>query len=144
MVNVTSEDVPPRVLDLLKMFLAANTRGEQAVLILETRNRTLTTKYRCVEPMSGAPACASTSISNKEVNNARARRSKIRLEKFMERKIAEKDIVSGVQLGSPADQDVGVTSNNQNQLIVSLELAEDRPVETRLNSPIPQVDGGDM
>ena len=56
MVNVTSEDVPPRVLDLLKMFLAANTRGEQAVLILETRNRTLTTKYSSVEKLAGSPA----------------------------------------------------------------------------------------
>ena len=144
MVDESSGTVPPGILEMLKIFLAASSRGDQAVLILETRNRTLTTKYRCVEPMSGAPACPSTSISNKEVNNARARRSKLRLEKFMKRKIAEKDIVSGVQLGSPADQDVGVSSNNQNQLIVSLEMAEDRPVETRLNNPIPQADGGDM
>ena len=130
----------------LKIFLAASSRGDQAVLILETKNRTLTTKYRCVESMTGAPACDSPSIStaNKKVNKARARRSKLRLEQFMKRKMVEKEIVSEEQVGSPAAQVVGVTSSEQNQIIVSLEQAEDRLVETRLSSPIPQVDGGDM
>ena len=31
------EDVPPRMLDLLRMFLAASSRGEHTVLVLESR-----------------------------------------------------------------------------------------------------------
>ena len=133
MVDESSENVPPGILEMLKIFLAASSRGEQSVLILETKDRTLTTKYRRVEVMTGTPACASTSISaaNKKVNKARARRSKLRLEQFMNKKMLEKNIVSGEQVGFPAAQNVGVASN---QLIVSINQTETRPVETRLNS----------
>ena len=42
MVDVKSlDDVPTRVLDLLKIFLAASSRGERAVLVLETRSKSL-------------------------------------------------------------------------------------------------------
>ena len=92
MVDQSSGNVPPGILEMLKIFLAASSRGEQSVLILETKDRTLTTKYRSVEVMTGTPACASTSISaaNKKVNKARARRSKLRLEQFMNKKMLEK------------------------------------------------------
>ena len=136
MVDESSGNVPPGILEMLKIFLAASSRGEQSVLILETKDRTLTTKYRRMEVMTGTPACASTSIiaANKKVN--KARRSKLRLEQFMNKKMLEKNIVSGEQVGFPAAQNVGVASN---QLIVSINQTETRPVETRLNSPIPQV-----
>ena len=58
----------------------------------------------------------------------------------MKKKMVEKNIVSGEQVGFPAAQNVGVASN---QLIVSINQTETRPVETRLNSPIPHVDEGD-
>jgi hypothetical protein len=87
MVDKSSEDVPPRVMEMLRMFLAASCRGEQAVLVLETRNKTLTTKYRCVETMAGVPSKAQTSTVpiKKKVTPARARRSKLRLEKFQKK-----------------------------------------------------------
>ena len=50
MVDVKSlDDVPTRVLDLLKIFLAASSRGERAVLVLDTRSKALTTKYRSLD-----------------------------------------------------------------------------------------------
>ena len=61
------QDVPHRVLDMLRMFLAASTRGEQAVLILETKNKQLITKYRSVEKkVAGASATAKTPASNND------------------------------------------------------------------------------
>jgi hypothetical protein len=54
MVDQYSETLPPRVMDLLKMFLAVSSRGEQAVLVLETRHKTLTTKFKSVEKVTGS------------------------------------------------------------------------------------------
>ena len=51
----TIEDVAPRFMNWLKMFLAASTRGQQAVFVLKIRNRILTTKSRSVELLAGAP-----------------------------------------------------------------------------------------
>ena len=62
MVDMNSEqDVPPRMLDLLRMFLAASSRGEHTVLVLESRRSTITTKYICVEKLTGVPASTSPS-----------------------------------------------------------------------------------
>ena len=47
-------DVPQRVLDLIKMFLAASKRGDKTVLILESRKQQIITKYRSVEKVVGA------------------------------------------------------------------------------------------
>ena len=47
---------PSQVTDLLKIFLAAKSCGRDAVLVLETRNGTLSTKYRSWEKEAGAPA----------------------------------------------------------------------------------------
>ena len=62
------EDVPPRMLDLLRMFLAASSRGEHTVLALESRKGTIKTKYRCVENLAGIPASPSitTNIPKKK------------------------------------------------------------------------------
>ena len=78
MADESAQDLPHRVLDVLRTFLAASSRGEQAVLVLETRNCTLTTKYRNVETVAGAPASPTT--NRKKVNPARARRSRLRLQ----------------------------------------------------------------
>ena len=69
---------------MVRMFLAASTRGDHVVLILESRNKQMITKYRSVEKVAETPAPANTQNSNtnrRRVNPARARRSKFRLEK---------------------------------------------------------------
>ena len=38
------QDVPLRVMEMLRIFLAASSRGEEAALVLEARNGKLTTK----------------------------------------------------------------------------------------------------
>ena len=50
MIDLTSaQDVPPRVMDLLRIFLAASFRREEAVLTLKTSKKAISTKYRSVE-----------------------------------------------------------------------------------------------
>ena len=49
MVDANTQDVPSRVTDVLRIFLAASERGEMAELVLETMNGMLTTKYRSSE-----------------------------------------------------------------------------------------------
>ena len=71
---------------MLRMFLAASSRGEHTVLVLESRRSTITTKYRCVENLAGVPASFSQNGPKKKVNPARARRSKLRLEEFLKKK----------------------------------------------------------
>ena len=44
MVDADSQDLPSRVTDVLRIFLAASARGEKAELVLETRNGMLPTK----------------------------------------------------------------------------------------------------
>ena len=84
------DDLPSRVLDLLKTFLAANSRGETAVLVLETKNKAVNTKYRSVDTEAGSPApLPSTSQKRKRKNPARARRTQLRLEAFRVRKLEE-------------------------------------------------------
>ena len=82
MVDENSPDLPARVTDVLRIFLAASARGEEAELILETRNGRLTTKYRSSETVDGVPATSSTSTKKKKTNPARARRSRLRLEEI--------------------------------------------------------------
>ena len=56
MVDVASgQDVPRRMLDMLKMFLTASSEGELCVLVLESRNGKVSTKYRSVKVESGNP-----------------------------------------------------------------------------------------
>ena len=76
------QDVPPSVMDMLRLFLAASTRGEDVSLVLESRMGTMTTKYRCVGKVAGTPAPSNTSRQPK-MNPARLRRSKLRQEEFI-------------------------------------------------------------
>ena len=80
-----SSDVmgPSRTLELFRMFLDACSKGEQAVLILETKMKTVTSKFQCVESFSGDPVEAiARNTKKKKENPARAKRSKLRLEQF--------------------------------------------------------------
>ena len=134
----SEEDVPPRMLDLLRMFLAASSRGEHTVLVLESRRSTITTKYRCVENVAGVPVSSNTSTNcpRKKVNPARARRSKLRLEEFIKKKTAGTNLESVIEPVevSKDEEAVGVTS----QLVTILPCGENEP---GLNLPIPQLDG---
>ena len=77
MANVIAfQDVPPSVLDVLRLFLVASSRGEQVSLVLESRKKTMTSKYRCFGSMTGSPVTANTAPTQKK------RRSKLRQEKF--------------------------------------------------------------
>ena len=87
---VDLEDVPPCVLDLLKIFLASSSRGEKAILILETQNKAIKTKYRSMDPADGSPAVPTSTNTRRRKNPAQVRRSKLRLVAFKKKKIAEK------------------------------------------------------
>ena len=129
MADNSFQDVPPRVMEIVKIFLAASSRGDAASLVLETRMGKLTTKYRSVENEAGVPAPTSSLTAKKKMNPARARRSKARLEKFTSRKIAEKKAAGDT------------TTSSTNRIILELSKPKDTPVETRLASKIVQLDG---
>ena len=124
------QDLPPRGLDIVKIFLAASSRGDAASLVLENRMGKLTTKYRSVENEAGVPAPTSTLTAKKKMNPARDRRSKARLEEFTTRKIADKKKEAG-----------DTTTSSPTRLILELSKLTDTPVETRLTSNIVQLDG---
>ena len=85
--NDSVGDLPPNVLDMLRMFLAASSRGEHVSLVLESRNNALSTKYWSVGQIAGAPAeMNSMKHEKRKMNPARLRRSKIRQEEFFRRK----------------------------------------------------------
>jgi hypothetical protein len=136
------QDVPPGIIDLLRIFLAASSRGEDAALTLETRRKVISTKFRSVESNAGAPA-APTNISSakKRKNPARAKRSRLRLEDFMKRKVEEKkQAESSLAAGHS-------TNSTTSKLIVELDKEkdeqQDRSMGVDLTSPIPQVDGAE-
>ena len=143
MVDVNSdEDVPPRVMELLRIFLAASSRGEEAVFVLETRQKKLTTKFRCMETVAGNPATTTTNTKQR-VNPARARRSRLRLEKFNQQKVKEReDEADSKQTG---DQDpVSLAAGDTSTRLV-IEIAKEKVSSgdtlSGLPSPILQVDG---
>ena len=69
---------------------AASSRCEEAVLVLETRKRTLTTKYWSGETVAGVTAPTITSTNKNKKNPARPRRYNLRLDQFNMKKIEEK------------------------------------------------------
>ena len=123
-------------MDLLRIFLAARSRGEDAVLVLETRNQTISAKYKSAETASGAPAATNTPLVRKRRKNpARVQRSRLRLETFMKRKEDEKNQAeTSHAAGRPVDR-----------LVIDLDKdkvgLDGRSVEAGQASPIPQVDG---
>ena len=120
---------------MVRMFLAASNRGDQALLMLDPRKQKITKKYRIVEKTTGIPAPTSTSSSKKK-NPARARRSRLRLEQFIKKKEDEK---------INNQQKTGSQTTARGKLV--LDLAKEgqvKPLEivgTGILSPILQVDG---
>ena len=139
---------PARVMELLRMFLAANSRGEVAVLCLETRKKTLTTKYKNeVRTETTGIQATSTDVSKKNQNPSRARRSLLRLKKFMQMNedatLEQSEVSSEPQApgGLDAGQVPDEETHNTSQLVLNLAREGVTPVETGPSSPIPQVDG---
>ena len=57
---------------------------------------TLTSKYKSVETVTGAPVKkVPSTLTSRKVNPVRARRSRARLEEFSKKKVAEKDNFAG-------------------------------------------------
>ena len=137
MVDLLScHDVPSGVLDLLRIFLAASSRGESAIITLETRKKEITSSYRSVN-VTGSPATTNTENKKCKKNPARVRRSRMRLEQFMKRKEETKKQVESCHTA-------GATSSSDNKLVMELEKVEDRAEDRAAGailSPIPQVDG---
>ena len=139
MADSDSEDM--RVMDMVRMFLAASKRGDHALLILESRKQQLKTKYRSEGKVAGVsvPTITSNKAKRKE-NPARAKRSRLRLEQFIKKKEEEK-LKKLQDVGNhTADEH---TSSRTSKLV--LQLNKEREVEVTeqdvLHSPIPQVDG---
>ena len=136
----SDQEVPAGVLDLLRIFLAARSRGEDAILILETRKRNISTKYRSSEHAAGAPAAVNNPVlKRKKRSPARVLRSRLRMEKFMKEKDDEKlkaeaSLESQVA-GSPAtrllvevDQD-SLSKSDQCDCVASCEASRDDSLE---------------
>ena len=141
MVDVNSADgLPPSVQDLLRIFLAASSRGEHASLVLESRRKTITSKYRCVETLAGTPAPSNTPRNmEKKINPARKRRSRLRQEEYF-RKKNEQAEASGNQ--KSADSLPNHTAGAQ-QLLVQLDGQQAGNLVEKVAGGIPQVDGSD-
>ena len=139
MENSVDQDVPQRLLDMLRMFLAASKRGDHATLILETRRKDIITKYRSVEPVAGVSATTSTPATStkRRMNPARARRSLARLEIFKKKKEEEKQRQEKTESKAAA----GESRSSPSQLLVDLGTGLENSEETGPYSPIPQVDG---
>ena len=89
MVDMSSAlDMPPRVLDLLRIFLDASSSGEHAILHLETSGGAISTNYRSVDTAAGVPVPINNTplYKRKRKNPARVQRSRLRLEQFMKKK----------------------------------------------------------
>ena len=93
MIDMSStQEVPPGVMEMLKIFLAARSRGEDAVLILETRRKTLSAKYRSAENAAGSSAAKNTpALKKRRKNQARVERSRLWIETFMKKKTDDKN-----------------------------------------------------
>jgi hypothetical protein len=119
-------------LDLLRIFLAASSRGGSAIITLETRKKEITSSYRSVN-VTESPATTNTENKKCKKNLARVRRSRMSLEQFMKRKEETKKQVESCHTA-------GATSGSDNKLVMELEKVEDRAAGAIL-SPIPHVDG---
>ena len=137
--QLSSQEVPPGVMDLVRIFLAASSRGKEANLILATRKKVISSKFRTVESPAGAPAApTNSSLLRKKKNPARARRSRLRLEEFMKRKVENKKQAES-SLATESS-----TNSTTNRMIIELDKekdGQDRAMGVDLTSPIPQVDG---
>ena len=108
------QDMPPWLIYLLKIFLDSSSRGEEAVLDLETRKKVISKKFRSDEKPAGVPAAPSNiTFPKKKKNPARVSRWRLRLEQIKVRKEDKK-------WSSLAAEDI------TNQLVIQLDKKEDR------------------
>ena len=115
---------------MLKIFLPTSSRGETSVLVLDTKNKAVTNKYKSVEPVDGKPDKPRPS-TRKSQNPVTVRRSQLWLETFIKKKVEEKASNDNQQaLDKPA---AGAS-------VLELSKKEDI-VATGLPSHILQVDG---
>ena len=123
------------------MFLAASTRGEQVSLVLDSRSKTITSKYWCVEKLAGTPASTHTPRIPriKKKNPARLRRSKVRQEAFFKKKQEEAES-SGNQMTADSKPNKPAAAQ---QFLVQLESQQAGNVVDKGAGGIPQVDGSD-
>ena len=134
---ISDQNVPPRIMEMLKIFLAASSRGHQAVLILETRKGTMTTKYRSVESLTGMPVPTSSHSSRRRNTPARAGRSRQRLEEFNRKKLDEQKNAEEVE-----NQVAGNTSSPTRKVVLDLpKVVNIEKPEDNIASPIVQLDG---
>ena len=117
------------------MFLTASSRGEHVSLLLESRSKTLSSKYWSVEPLAGVPADRITTSKNmkKRETPSRLRRSRLRQEEFFRKKQSESKS-SGIQ---KSENTVENQVAGYKQLITVLENQS----RTEQAEGIPQVDG---
>ena len=106
---------------------------------METRRKTISTKYRTAENAAGAPAATTNPpLKKRRKIPARIERSQIRLEKFLKKKANDKNQAEN----SLGNQAVG---SSPSRLVIDLNKQEgekgDRSVVAGQPSPIPQVDG---
>ena len=139
MARLSSDIVgPPRTLELFRMFLDASSKGVQAELLLETRRKTVTSKFWCVESFSGDPVEAVPRKQKRKENPSRARRSRLRMEQFQIKKKKERSMVAG----GPSTT---ISSDTSNEVVKVLDSSKgvDRTAGPQIASisPIPQVDG---
>ena len=118
-------------MDVLKIFLAASSGGETAVLVLDTKNKAVTFMYSSVEPVAGKPVKPSPS-SRKRQNPAR-----VRLEAFMHKKVEEKARNENQQ--AMDNPEVGAFSSNTTKRLV-LELAKKNDTSVGTVPPSPIID----
>ena len=140
MVNTDSiADVPPNVLEMLRMFLTASSRGDHVSLVLESRMNSLSTKYWSVQQPAGVPAqLKNKTTQKKKMNPSRLRRSRLRQEEFFQMK--KNKATSGTQKAAELDQDASETR----QLVVQIEDQHlDTDCNEELDDGIPQLDGID-
>ena len=134
------DDLPSRVLDLLKTVLAASSRGETAVLVLETKKKAVNTKYRSVDIEVGSQAPLTNTSRRKWNNPARAKRSQLRLEAYRAKKLEEQARLEHQQ--TLDNNAAGISSSNPNKLVLKLAKQKEKILVTPSATPtIPQVDG---
>ena len=134
MVDLNSAtDIPPSMLDMLRMFLTASNRGEHVSLLLESRRKTLSSKYWSINPLAGTPAETNAHTNTKTKNPARVRRSRLRQEEFFRKK---HDLAKASGDQKSADHVPNQATGNQ-------ELSDqmENQLTTQPADGVPQLDG---
>ena len=118
---------------LLRMFLAATTKGEKVSLFLESRKMKTFATFKCSSQI-GAPK--ETLQKKKLVKPSQLRRSQARMKRFIEKKERDKQQQGSVKSADSA----GLSQCIDGQLILQLDVGEPE-VRVVQAAEIPQLDG---